>query len=127
MRLLVCGGRNYTDRSRVYNEIAIAINWVSYGNCDNDSWLPAKGTVIISGGAPGADQLAADWAAIHFVPLEEYIAAWELYGKAAGPIRNAQMLEQGKPDLVLAFPGGKGTANMVAQARAAGVLIKCIS
>lgn len=127
MRLLVCGGRDYTDRSRVYNEIAIAINWEPKGGYANDSWLPPKGTVIISGGAPGADQMAVDWAVIHWVPLEEYIAAWEVYGKAAGPMRNVQMLEQGKPDLVLAFPGGKGTANMVAQARAAGVLIKCIS
>lgn len=44
-----------------------------------------------------------------------------LEGKAAGPIRNQRMLDDGKPDRVLAFPGGRGTANMVKLAKAAGV------
>ncbi|MEM9912925.1 MAG: hypothetical protein AAF922_19365 [Pseudomonadota bacterium] len=42
-------------------------------------------------------------------------------GRAAGPIRNKEMLDEGCPDLVVAFPGGRGTANMVKQAQAAGV------
>jgi hypothetical protein len=48
-----------------------------------------------------------------------------LMGKAwagkAGPIRKQQMLDEGKPDLVVAFPGGRGTAHMVRIARAAGI------
>ena len=52
------------------------------------------------------------------VVVEEFKADWDKFGRAAGPIRNAQMLREGKPDLVVAFPGGRGTANMVAQAKA---------
>jgi hypothetical protein len=48
-------------------------------------------------------------------------ADWEKYGKAAGPIRNQQILVEGKPDLVVAFQGGRGTANMVSRAQQAGV------
>lgn len=76
---------------------------------------------IIAGGADGADSLAASWAAVENVNYKEYKADWYQYGKAAGPIRNKRMLEEGKPDLVIAFPGGKGTANMVALAKGAGI------
>jgi hypothetical protein len=48
-------------------------------------------------------------------------AQWDRYGEAAGPIRNAWMLEFGKPDLVVAFPGGRGTADMISKARKAGI------
>lgn len=76
--------------------------------------------VIIQGGAKGADFLAKCWAKEKAVPCEEYPADWSL-GKQAGIIRNKRMLEEGKPDLVLAFPGGKGTANMIWQAVDAGI------
>lgn len=76
---------------------------------------------IITGAARGADRFGGDWAAIEHCLLEEFPAAWEHHGRAAGPIRNRQMLKEGKPDLVIAFPGGNGTANMVKQARQAGV------
>lgn len=127
MRLLVCGGRDYSDRARVFNEIAIALNWVSSGEEANDTWLPPRGTVIIAGGARGADTIAIDWAVVNWVEFEVYKADWNKHGKAAGHIRNKQMLVEGKPDLVLAFPGGKGTANMIKQAKDAGVPVKCIS
>jgi UDP-N-acetylmuramoylalanine-D-glutamate ligase len=55
------------------------------------------------------------------IPVETYEADWDTHGKAAGPIRNKRMLDEGKPDLVVAFPGGRGTANMISQARKAGV------
>ena len=55
-----------------------------------------------------------------------YPANWKKHGRAAGPIRNKQMLEEAKPDLVIAFPGGAGTANMVKQAREAGVKVEII-
>jgi UDP-N-acetylmuramoylalanine-D-glutamate ligase len=77
---------------------------------------------IITGGATGADRSAADWAALEFTDYEEYPANWKKHGKAAGPIRNKQMLDSGV-DLVIAFPGGAGTANMVKQAKKAGVKI----
>lgn len=119
MKLLVCGGRTYSDRNRVYAEIAKAIEWESTDQMD--SWMPPNGTKIISGGAPGADAIAIDWAAVHWTQLEVYEAEWEKHGRAAGPIRNQRMLDEGKPDKVLAFPGGTGTADMVRRARAAGI------
>ena len=65
--------------------------------------------------------MARDWARTK-PEVERFVchADWEKHGKAAGPKRNKRMLEW-KPDLVVAFPGGKGTANMVQQARQAGV------
>lgn len=77
--------------------------------------------VVIHGGQKGADKLADKWAVEHDRRVVEFKAHWDKYGKAAGPMRNARMLERGKPDLVVAFPGGVGTANMIKQAREAKV------
>jgi predicted Rossmann-fold nucleotide-binding protein len=107
-RVLVCGGRNYSDEQRVFDVLN------SYSH-DYDF------TMLIQGGAPGADRAATRWADIGMIPVMCFKPNWKKHGKAAGPIRNTRMIEEGKPDLVIAFPGGKGTANMVAQARAAGI------
>lgn len=78
---------------------------------------------IIEGGAHGADHLAHAWAAERRVAHEQYAADWENQGSFAGPARNKRMLDEGKPDLVIAFPGGRGTADMVKKARRAGVQV----
>lgn len=121
MRVLVCGGRDYDDKNIVYR--------VLYDFCDKHGlWtepdeygnrLPT-GLVIIHGGAKGADRLADAWAVVNWVPFEEYKADWDKYRKAAGPIRNQEMLDTGI-DVVIAFPGGKGTEHMKRIARARGV------
>lgn len=81
-------------------------------------------TCLIHGGATGADFLANHWATAYSgVPTEEYKYERGGTGKQAGPIRNLMMLVQGKPDLVVAFPGNKGTADMKRQARKAGVKV----
>jgi hypothetical protein len=67
------------------------------------TWLPPQDLVIIHGGAKGADTLADQWAITNWVKIEEYKPNWEKHGKAAGPIRNKQMLDEGKPDLVIAL------------------------
>jgi hypothetical protein len=104
MRILVCGGRDYSNREAVY------------------SFLDALNvTLLIHGAAPGADTLADDWAASRNIPCEAYPANWDKYGKAAGSIRNQQMLDEGRPDVVVAFPGGRGPADMMARATLAGV------
>lgn len=107
MRVLVCGGRTFND--------ALTLgSWL--GGIHKKQGI----SVLIEGGAPGADFMArkfAEWAGI---PVETYPADWSL-GKAAGPIRNLQMLEEGRPDLVVAFEGGAGTRNMIKQARRAGI------
>lgn len=110
MRVIVCGGRDYDDREAVYQALAT---------------LHAKHDllVIIHGGAKGADSLAAEYASQSKKPCHLIceMADWDTHGKAAGPIRNRAMLDKHKPEGVVAFPGGTGTADMVAQAEAAGI------
>lgn len=108
MRILVCGGRDYNDFGAV-NYVLATIHARRGISC------------IIEGGATGADALARKWALMAGVPCETYEANWEKYGKRAGPMRNARMLHEGNPTGVVAFPGGKGTADMIAQAEKAGL------
>lgn len=106
--VLVCGGRDYTNE-----KMAFAIL---------DAAHAANPIIeVIHGAATGADMLAAAWAAKRGVPERAFPADWETHGKAAGPIRNRQMLDQGKPHIVIAFPGGRGTRNMIEQAEGANV------
>jgi len=79
--------------------------------------------LIVEGGATGADSLAREWAVATKSHVEQFKADWTRYGRSAGPIRNQRMLTDGAPDLVVACEGGKGTADMVRRARAAGIRI----
>lgn len=110
-RVLICGGRDFTD-ARKFGLLM---------QDTNERYGPFA--EVIHGGARGADRLAAQWAVAERIPVREFPADWTAHGRAAGPIRNEQMLREGKPDLVVAFEGGRGTANMVALARAAGVRV----
>lgn len=103
MIVLVCGGRDYADKQAVYDVL--------------DKYDP---TVVVAGGATGADSLAEDWAKSRQRAIIIFPAEWKKHGKAAGAMRNQRMLRAG-PKLVIAFPGGNGTADMVKRARAAGV------
>lgn len=105
MRVLVCGGITFDNWKTVHRELS-----------------GIGPTVIIQGGAPGADRLAAKYADVNGVPLVTYPALWSR-GKKAGPERNAFMLEDSRPDIVVAFPGGRGTQDMVDRARKAGLLV----
>ena len=75
---------------------------------------------IVAGAAPGADTLAAEWARENGVPVEEHPAKWDEHGRAAGAIRNIEMLNSGC-DGVIAFPGGPGTKHMMTIAQTIGV------
>lgn len=79
-------------------------------------------TAIIEGGALGVDRLAWAWARANVFPVARVDAQWKELGVSAGPIRNKWMLAY-KPDLVIAFPGGRGTANMVDLAEKNGVRV----
>ena len=70
--------------------------------------------------------IAAKWADHNNVPVVTYPANWSA-GKKGGPMRNAFMLSDSRPDVVAAFPGGNGTADMVRRAQAAGVTVRQIS
>lgn len=80
-------------------------------------------TELMQGGATGVDTFAREWAATK-PGILRYVcrADWDQYGRAAGPIRNKRMLEWG-PKMVISFPGGAGTADMVRQATEAGVMV----
>lgn len=111
MRVLVTGGRDYRNISAV--SAALDDLRKRYGRL-----------TVIQGGATGADEIARIWCgrqpSVHMINEP---ADWEAHGRAARPIRNQRMLDEHRPDIVLAFPGGRGTADMVRRARAANVTV----
>lgn len=106
MILLVTGGRDYADRNLVWRVLDhILLDELVHGGCKS-----------------GADFFADLWARNRgHKRVKIYEAEWDKHGNAAGPIRNAFMLHDAKPQLVLAFPGGRGTENMVQLAKQAKV------
>ncbi len=112
MRVLVCGSRNWTDYGVIERRMKMLPPW----------------TVIIEGEARGVDR-AARLIAKHFgLEVKPFPAKWKKYGKAAGPIRNQQMLDEGKPDLVLAYPmpDSVGTKDMIARAKKAEIPVEVV-
>lgn len=109
MRVLVCGGRSFNQ----FELVARVLDALQV-------------TVLMQGGAGGADRLALEWAQERGVPVITFPANWRL-GKRGGPMRNQFMLDEGKPHLVVAFPGNTGTADMIEKAEAAGVRVKRIT
>lgn len=109
-RVLVCGGRDYADWEKVQEVLGGLHAAYRIGH-------------VLHGAATGADSLADRWARRQLIAQTRFSADWDTHGKAAGPIRNQQMLDEGQPDLVIAFPGGRGTADMVRRAKAKGVEI----
>jgi hypothetical protein len=115
MRVLVCGDRNWTDRRSIEREIRklLEVGLIS---------------LVIEGGARGADAIARNVADQLGIPRQTFLADWSAYGKAAGPIRNLRMIAEGKPDLVLAFHAdlakSKGTKDMIESATRAGIPVR---
>lgn len=120
-KILVCGGRNYKDKSKVH--LTLTQYCIDNGFCSDDDYQMPFGITLVHGGAKGADELADAWGVINWIPVIVYKPEWKKYGAGAGPIRNQQMLDKEKPDVVIAFPGGKGTADMIQRAKKAGVKI----
>lgn len=112
-RILVCGGRDYTNRKKVFHVLDTVRN--VFGDI-----------LIIQGEARGADKLAKAWAISRGVAHMDFPADWAGLGFRAGIVRNQQMLDEGKPDLVIAFPGGSGTRDMVRRAKASGIEVEII-
>jgi len=115
--VLVTGGREYNN----YSKVCEVLNEV-FKKAD-------KPFVLVNGKARGADQLSTLWAGTKgsLVTLREYPANWKRYGPSAGPIRNQQMLDSEDVDLVIAFPGGVGTADMANRALKAKVEVVFIN
>lgn len=107
MKVLVCGGRHYANWKLVSKTLT---------GLENVS-------LIINGCATGADALSYRWAIHNDTPVCQFPANWQFRGKRAGPMRNLEMLRFARPDLVVAFPGDRGTKHMVDAAKAAGVKV----
>jgi hypothetical protein len=114
MRLLICGDRNWSD-ARLILQFIIQL-------------MPE---VIIEGDAKGADRLAGEIAESLGITLLKYPALWSIYNRAAGPIRNQQMIDEGKPTKVLAFhddiANSKGTKDMVNRAKKNNIPVEVIT
>lgn len=124
IRLLVCGGRTATllglglDPGSVYVRLVRMLNELSANG--------KRPLTIIHGGANGVDTMANTWCFNTNTPKLVFPVSkedWERVGNIAGNLRNTKMLEDGKPDMCVAFPGGRGTADMVAKAQAAGLRV----
>lgn len=110
MKVIVTGGRNYSDRESMFSFMDEV-----HSRCGGI-------TLLIEGGASGADFLARQWAVLRRISLKSFPADWKTHGKAAGPIRNSEMLKL-MPDFVVEFPGGRGTADMVRKSLDAGLVV----
>ena len=110
MKVLVCGGRDFNDYDLLADTLVSLLG--QYG---------LKDVIFISGRAHGADRLGERFAKANNCELLVFPADWNKFGKAAGFIRNQQMIDEGKPDLVVALPGGRGTADMVRRAKKHGI------
>lgn len=107
--ILVCGGRDFSNYELLDCVLSVHLSGKVVG-------------LLIHGGARGVDHLAGVWAEKNGIAVREYPADWS-QGRKAGPLRNQQMLDEGKPDIVFAFPGGRGTDDMKRRARKAGVVV----
>jgi hypothetical protein len=114
MRILICGDRNWLDKQMI-----------------KDLLFKLDPEVVIEGECKGADNLAKISAEELGIKVAKFPANWQKYGRAAGPIRNGQMIIEGKPTLVVAFHDdierSKGTKNMLLQAKKAGITTMLLS
>ncbi|CAM4352371.1 hypothetical protein [Nocardiopsis rhodophaea] len=126
LRIIVTGGRNYNDRDTVHRILAEypGRHTLVNGAC---KVIDAHGRYHRprSNEEPGADRLATEYALGCGWDIAYYPPHWRQYGRAAGPVRNRWMVEDGA-DLVIAFPGGSGTAHLVREAEKAGIPVRRI-
>lgn len=121
MRLLVCGGRDFKD---------VPLLWRTLDDLRDKTPEPGIRLVIdgasddVTGPYVGADYWAHQWALARNIPTVRQHAKWREQGRAAGPIRNEEMFERHQPEHVVAFPGGRGTANMIKVAEDGEIVVQ---
>jgi hypothetical protein len=106
MDIILTGGRGYPDRKKVWSVLDLL-----------------DFNLLVQGGATGADMHGYDYCNFHSIECRTKKADWEKHGKAAGPIRNVEMLEEFPNAIVVAFPGGRGTENSVKEALKRGHIV----
>lgn len=113
-RVLVTGGRDFNDVSLMESAFLPIIRACSARHLR---------LVLIHGAARGADLMAAAYCSAAGAECRAFPAKWDEHGRGAGHIRNQQMLDEGHPHVCVAFPGGRGTANMIERCQRVGVLV----
>ena len=117
MRILICGDRNWTDEAKIRKAVL---------EIHSETTIE----LVIEGGARGADALGKIVGRSLGIEVISFPADWVKFGRPAGPIRNRQMLQEGKPDLVLAFHNNimesKGTKDMIKASEKAGIPVRLI-
>lgn len=108
MKVIISGGRDYQNEGFV---------WFVLDYVHTERGI----TLLIEGGARGVDRLGREWAIARGIPYHTEPADWEQFGKAAGAIRNRAMLKIEGVAGVIAFPGNRGTRDMVAATRKAKI------
>jgi len=118
--ILVTGGRNFG----VGNTREVEALWEVLDR------LQREGNIVVvrHGGCSGADSVADAWAKAHDVPVDVMPADWAKFGRAAGPMRNSDMVSKtvvtdGRRVCVVAYPGGRGTEDCRAKATSGGLEI----
>jgi hypothetical protein len=103
--LAVTGGRNYSDTGYLKQVLDVI-------HADRHI------DVLVQGGATGADLLSKQWAIKNLVQVCEFKvepSQWRT-SKSSGPVRNSLMLATCRIDVLVAFPGGRGTTDCVDKA-----------
>ena len=111
MKVIIAGGRTY--RFTMYDHAIL-----------HKLHLGLPITEVVCGMAKGADMEGFKWATRRKIPIERFPANWKLHGRSAGPIRNGVMATYAAA--LIAFPGGRGTANMIKQAQEHNLIIHII-
>ena len=119
MRVLVYGGRDYNNQDQMNGVLDKFHEEYKFTKMINGGQLSRSGEEIF-----GADWQASVWANKNRIPVFFFCANWRFDEKSAGPIRNQRMMVEGKPEIGIEFPGGKGTKDMRKRLLAAGITIK---
>ena len=117
IRILVCGSRDFNKGAYTEAQVHAKLDAI------RNSYLGQRYVTVIQGWGDGVDLAAAGWAETRCIPFFSFPAEWKKYSKLAGPFRNELMLTIGKPDIIVAFPGGNGTKDMKTRAERRGIEI----
>ncbi|WP_187275092.1 DUF2493 domain-containing protein [Methylobacterium sp. WL120] len=121
MRIIVCGGRDFTDRDLAFR----ALDWIDVHIEPIDFVIEGGQRTYDDTGllVGGADWFGEEWALTRGVDYDTVPADWRRWKNAAGPIRNEEMLRRWAPHAVVAFKGGPGTQDMIDRARLSRVRV----
>lgn len=116
MKVIVAGSRDvllYYEDGEVYRLIGKGLNEIGVKTEDI--------SCILSGACRGVDRLGERWARYKYIHVERYPADWDRYGRAAGPIRNQQMVDLADALIVIRFPESRGSKDILNRAKKKGI------